>query len=222
MKGRWAYGLCLVFCALMHLSFLRAQEPILLEPSVVSASRPLVKAVGDTLVFNPDALPLEDDASLEDLLKMIPGLAVEGGEVTLYGRRIEKMLVGGKLYFGGDVAAGLRNLRAEEIESVASYQRPSDFARISGIDDGEEEPVLDVKIKKQFLNRHDIRLKCVNQLLHILIDQIQPAGQLRMRRRRDNAAVNQLLPAAICFEYTEAHNGNSGINSQYSHEIPPV
>ena len=152
MKGRWAYGLCLVVCALMHLSFLRAQEPILLEPSVVSASRPLVKAVGDTLVFNPDALPLEDDASLEDLLKMIPGLAVEGGEVTLYGRRIEKMLVGGKLYFGGDVAAGLRNLRAEEIESVASYQRPSDFARISGIDDGEEEPVLDVKIKKQFLN----------------------------------------------------------------------
>ena len=146
------YGCCFLLVFLPVL-LLRAQDqPILLEPSVVSAPMPLVKTVGDTLLFNPAAVPIEEDATLEELLKMIPGLEIEGNTVTLYGRRIEKLLVGGRLFFGGDVLTGLRTLRAEQVEAIGSYERPSDFSRLSGIDDGEGEPVLDVKIKKQYLN----------------------------------------------------------------------
>ena len=146
------YGCCLLV-AVLAVQVLRAQDqPILLEPSVVSAPMPLVKTVGDTLLFNPAAVPIEEDATLEELLKMIPGLEVDGNTVTLYGRRIEKLLVGGRLFFGGDVITGLRTLRAEQVESIGSYERPSDFARLSGIDDGEGEPVLDIKIKKQFMD----------------------------------------------------------------------
>ena len=149
------YGLAFLAVLLPEILFAQEpamQEPILLEPSVVSAPLPLVKTVGDTLLFNPSALPVEEDASLEDLVKMIPGLEIDGSQVTLYGRRIEKLLVGGRLFFGGDVLTGLRTLRAEQVESIGSYERPSDFSRLSGIDDGEGEPVLDIKIKKQFLN----------------------------------------------------------------------
>lgn len=130
---------------------LNAQEPEVLRAAVVVADPPLVKTVGDTVVFNPDALALEEDAMLEDILRKIPGMDVENGVVTLYGRKVEKLLVEGRLYFGGDILTGLKNLQGDLVESIKAYVRPSDFARISGVDDGEEETVLDVRIKKRFL-----------------------------------------------------------------------
>ena len=130
---------------------IREGEPVLLEPSVVVADQPLVKTVGDTVVFSPSALNVEDDAMLEDILQKIPGIEIDGGNVTLYGRRIEKLLVGGRLYFGGDVLTGLRNIQGDAVESIRAYERPSDFTRLSGVDDGEAEPVLDIRIKRKFM-----------------------------------------------------------------------
>jgi len=133
-----------------------AQDPemVVTEPlvaSVVVADPPLVKTVGDTVQFNPSALILEEDAVLEDILRKIPGMEVENGVVTLYGRKVEKLLVEGRLYFGGDILTGLRNIQGDSVESIKAYVRPNDFARAAGIDDGEDEPVLDVKIKRRFM-----------------------------------------------------------------------
>ena len=128
-------------------------NPIQIEASVVSATRPPLRIVSDTLLFSPSAYRLEDDATLEDFLKKIPGLEYNGGVITIYGRKVEKLLVNGKLYFGGDVATGLKSIAADAVENVQSYERESDYSRISGVDDGEEEPVLDVKIKKSAMGR---------------------------------------------------------------------
>ena len=143
------------FFALVMLPFYgMAQEPqpVEIDPAVIVANPPAVRTLGDTVVFNPAAFSLEDDAMLEDILRMIPGLEYDGKSITLYGRRITKLLVNGKLYFGGDIIAGLKNISAESIENLRTYERPSDFARISGIDDGEDEPVLDVKLKRRFMD----------------------------------------------------------------------
>lgn len=141
-----------------------AQDPemVVTEPlvaSVVVADAPLVKTMGDTVQFNPSALILEEDAVLEDILKKIPGMEVEGGVVTLYGRKVEKLLVEGRLYFGGDILTGLRNIQGDSVESIKAYVRPNDFARAAGIDDGEDEPVLDVKIKRRFKGNWQGRLQ---------------------------------------------------------------
>lgn len=141
-----------------------AQDPemVVTEPlvaSVVVADPPLVKTMGDTVQFNPSALILEEDAVLEDILKKIPGMEVEGGVVTLYGRKVEKLLVEGRLYFGGDILTGLRNIQGDSVESIKAYVRPNDFARAAGIDDGEDEPVLDVKIKRRFKGSWQGRLQ---------------------------------------------------------------
>ena len=149
MRNPLQYLLTGLFLLLPNL--LLAQEPEVLTAAVVVADPPLVKTVGDTVVFSPDALYIEEDAVLEDVLRKIPGMEIENGTVTLYGRKVEKLLVGGRLYFGGDILTGLRNIQGDMIESIKAYVRPSDFARISGIDDGEEEPVLDVKIKRRFM-----------------------------------------------------------------------
>lgn len=139
-----------LFCAVIPMA---AQEPVLeLEPAVLVVTQDPVKTVGDTVIFNPAAFSLEDDAMLEDFLKKIPGLEYDGKSVTLYGRKITSLLVNGRLYFGGDLITGLKNISAESIENIRTYERQSDFARISGIDDGEGQPVLDVRIKRRFMD----------------------------------------------------------------------
>ncbi len=122
-------------------------DPIALESAVVSAKAPVVTVVEDTLVYNPAAFRLPEDAMLDDLLKKIPGLEVNGGTITLHGKEISDLYVDGKRFFGGNVKTGLKSLSADMIDKVNAYERESDFARISGIEDDEKEPVLDIKIK---------------------------------------------------------------------------
>lgn len=158
----------LFFCIALMLPAclgLRAQERVVTDPNqsmtatdqkieaaAVSAKAPSVSVVGDTLVFSASAYRLAEDASLEDLLKKIPGIEVNGNAVTLYGKQISELRVNGKRYFGGDVAAGLQNIPAELIDKVGAYERESDFSRLTGVDDGELVPVLDLKIKSDFLD----------------------------------------------------------------------
>ena len=129
-----------------------------IDASNVTAKAPSVSVVGDTLVFSASVYRLAEDASLEDLLRKIPGIEVNGNVVTLYGKQISELRVNGKRYFGGDVASGLQNLPADMIDRVGAYERESDFARLTGVDDGELVPVLDVKIKQDFLENWKGRL----------------------------------------------------------------
>ena len=142
----------LFFCTFLMLPAclaLRAQERVVTDPNqsmtaadqkieaaAVSAKAPSVSVVGDTLVFSASAYRLAEDASLEDLLKKIPGIEVNGNAVTLYGKQISELRVNGKRYFGGDVAAGLQNIPAEVIDKVGAYEQESDFSRLTGVDDG--------------------------------------------------------------------------------------
>lgn len=138
---------------------LLSPDALLLESSVVTATAQLMTSVADTIVYNPAALIVEDDAMLEDLLKKIPGLEVdENGNVSLNGRQISRLMVNGQTFFGTSVSAGLKSLPAEMIENIRAYERQSDYARITGVDDGESEPVLDVRIKPAFMRNWNNRL----------------------------------------------------------------
>jgi hypothetical protein len=86
---------------------------------------------------------------LEELVKKLPGAEVDDeGNVTINGKEVKKIMVDGKEFFGGDVKTGLKNLPVNMIEKLKTYDKKSDLARITGIDDGEEETVLDLKVKK--------------------------------------------------------------------------
>lgn len=127
-------------------------EAAFLASAVVTATANVVSVAEDTLVYNPAAFHLPEDAMLEDLLRKIPGLSIDGGEVTLHGKPISQLLVNGERFFSGNVKAGLKSLTADMVEKINAYERESDFTRITGVDDGEREPVLDLKIKKGFLD----------------------------------------------------------------------
>ncbi len=127
-------------------------EASFLAGAMVTAQANVVTVAEDTLVYNPAAFHLPEDAMLEDLLRKIPGLSIDGGEVTLHGKPIGQLLINGERFFSGNVKAGLKSLTADMVEKINAYERESDFTRITGVDDGEREPVLDLKIKKGFLD----------------------------------------------------------------------
>ena len=124
-------------------------DAILLNEAIVTAEAPQVTVAGDTLGYNASAYRTSEGAMLEELVKKLPGAEVDDdGNVKINGKEVKKLMVDGKEFFGGDVKTGLQNLPVNMIEKINAYDRQSDNARITGIDDGEEETVLDLTVKK--------------------------------------------------------------------------
>ena len=114
----------------------------------VTGNLPKVQAVEDTLVYNSDAFRLPDGSVLEELIERIPGAEVEDGKVTINGREVKKILLDGKEFFVGDMETALKNIPTTIIDKIKHYDEKSDMAKVTGIDDGQEQAVIDVKIKK--------------------------------------------------------------------------
>jgi len=124
-------------------------DAILMKETVITAEAPQVQVVEDTLIFNSSAYRTPDGAMLEELVKKFPGAEVDNdGNIKINGKQVRKIMVNGKEFFGGDVKTGMKNLPVEMIDKVKTYDKKSDLARITGIDDGEEETVLDLTVKK--------------------------------------------------------------------------
>ena len=126
-----------------------SSDAIMLSEATVTAEAPQVTVSGDTLGYNASAYRTPEGAMLEELVKKVPGAEVDDdGNVKINGKEVKKLLVDGKEFFGGDVKTGLQNLPVDMVEKIKAYDRQSDNARITGIDDGEEETVLDLTVKK--------------------------------------------------------------------------
>lgn len=124
-------------------------DAVMLSEAVITAEAPQVTVVEDTLVYNSSAYRTPEGAMLEELVKKLPGAEVdEDGNIKINGKEVKKIMVDGKEFFGGDVKTGLKNLPVDMIDKLKTYDKKSDLARITGIDDGEEETVLDLKVKK--------------------------------------------------------------------------
>ncbi|MDE6347968.1 MAG: carboxypeptidase-like regulatory domain-containing protein, partial [Bacteroides sp.] len=124
-------------------------DAVMLSEAVVTAEAPQVQVVEDTLVYNSSAYRTPEGAMLEELVKKLPGAEVDDeGNVKINGKDLSKIMVDGKEFFGGDVKTGLKNLPVEMIDKLKTYDKKSDLARITGIDDGEETTVLDLTVKK--------------------------------------------------------------------------
>lgn len=124
-------------------------DAIWMEGTVVVAEAPPVTQLEDTTVFHASAYRVAEGAVLEDLVKRLPGAEVNAdGRVTVNGKEIKKVMVDGKEFFGDDTRLALKNLPAEMVDKVKTYDKKSDLARVTGIDDGEDEAVLDLTVKK--------------------------------------------------------------------------
>ncbi|MDE5561801.1 MAG: carboxypeptidase-like regulatory domain-containing protein, partial [Bacteroidaceae bacterium] len=122
------------------------------ETSVV-ARQALVEMKADTFVYNADAYRLPEGAVLEELVKKLPGAEVsEDGTITINGKTVKKIMVDGKEFFANDTKLSMKNLPTKMVQKIKAYDRQSDYSRVTGIDDGEEETVLDLTVKKGMKN----------------------------------------------------------------------
>ena len=126
-----------------------APDALVLKEAVVTGRAAQVVVRKDTLVYNPEAYRTPEGSPIEELIKRLPGAEVdEDGNITVNGKAIKKILLDGKEFMLGDVETALKNLPVSIIQNVKFYDQQSDQARITGIEDGNKETVLDFTIKK--------------------------------------------------------------------------
>ncbi len=121
----------------------------LLEEVVVKGQNSAIKIIGDTTEYVADSFKVKPNASVEDLLKQLPGLQVDQyGNITAHGARVKKVLVDGEEFFNDDPTLVTRNLRADMIGKVQVYDRKSDAAAFTGVDDRVRDKTINLKIKE--------------------------------------------------------------------------
>ena len=125
------------------------QDSELIGVAEVTGIAPAAVVKGDTVSYSAAAIRVHEGAVLEDLLKKIPGAEVSAdGKVTINGKEISMIMIDGKEFFVNDPDIALKNLPADAVKEVKTYDRKSEMARTTGIEDGEEHNVLDVTIKE--------------------------------------------------------------------------
>ena len=124
-------------------------DAIMLKGATVTARASKVTLKADTFVYNAAAFRTPEGSVVEELVKRLPGAEVsDDGTIKINGKEVKKILVDGKEFMTGDTKTAIKNLPTNIIDRIKSYDQKSDLARVSGIDDGEEETVLDFGIKQ--------------------------------------------------------------------------
>lgn len=115
----------------------------------VTAKRPPVTINNDTLEFNTENFKTQPNAVVEDMLKKMPGVTIDAdGTVRVNGQIVRKVTVNGKEFFTGDPKMATKNLNADAVDKVQVYDRKSDQSMFTGVDDGNTEKTINLKLKK--------------------------------------------------------------------------
>ncbi|MBR1389388.1 MAG: TonB-dependent receptor [Prevotella sp.] len=125
-----------------------APDAIMLKGATVTAHASKVTLKADTFVYNANAYRTPEGSVVEELVKRLPGAEVnDDGTIKINGKEVKKILVDGKEFMTGDTKTAIKNLPTSIIDRIKAYDQQSDLSRVSGIQDGEEETVLDFGIK---------------------------------------------------------------------------
>ena len=120
----------------------------LLQAVIVKTGSPL-KIRGDTTVYTADSFKVSANANVEELLKKLPGIQVDkDGNIKAMGETVQKVLVDGEEFFGDDPGMAVKNIRADAVKEVQVFDKKSDEAEFTGIDDGKTQKTINLKLKE--------------------------------------------------------------------------
>ena len=125
----------------------------ILQEVTVKAEHIPMGVIGDTISYNAAAFKTKPGATVEDLLKRLPGIEVQrDGSIKAMGEDVGNVLVDGKEFFGDDPKIATKNLEAEAVDKVQVFDKKSEIAEFTGIDDGQEEKTINIKLKEEYKN----------------------------------------------------------------------
>lgn len=121
----------------------------LLQEVIVKQTIGSIKMKGDTTEYKADSFKVSANADVQELLRRMPGIQVNSkGEITAQGERVQKVLVDGEEFFSDDPAVVTKNLRADAVDKVQAFDKKSDQAVFTGIDDGQKIKTLNLTLKE--------------------------------------------------------------------------
>lgn len=138
--------------ASLDLGVIRMKSGVTLDELQVKGEVVPVQQKGDTMVYNAAAYKTLPDASAEDLIGKMPTVVVQDGKVQAQGEDVKKVLVDGKLFFGNDPTAALRNLPSEVIDKIEIFDEQSEQAKFTGFEDGETSKTINIVTKTSTRN----------------------------------------------------------------------
>lgn len=130
-------------------SLILTPRSTLLEAVIVRQQVAAIRMKGDTLEYKADSFKVGLGANVEELLKKLPGLQVDkNGQITAQGEKVQKILVDGEEFFSDDPAVVTQNLRADAVDKVQVFDKKSDQANFTGIDDGQRSKTINITLKE--------------------------------------------------------------------------
>ena len=122
-----------------------------------------IRIKGDTTSYRASDFKVDVNANVEDLLKKLPGFQVDkNGEIKAMGETVKKVLVDGEEFFGDDPGMAVKNLRADAVKTVQVFDKKSDQAAFTGIDDGKTEKTINLKLKDDKNKGHFGKIDAAN------------------------------------------------------------
>jgi Outer membrane protein beta-barrel family/Carboxypeptidase regulatory-like domain len=120
----------------------------LLQEVIIKTGKP-IQIRGDTTVYTADSFKVSANANVEELLRKLPGIQVDkNGQIKAMGETVQKVLVDGEEFFGDDPGMAVKNIRADAVKEVQVFDKKSEQAEFTGIDDGKTQKTINLKLKE--------------------------------------------------------------------------
>ncbi len=129
-------------------------ESNMLDEVVVKRKIPLATQRGDTTVYKTGDFKVNEDATMMDLMQKIPGAGMVDGKLEVHGQQVKEITVDGRKYFESDINMAMKNLKADVIEEIQIYDQLSEYAKLTGFDDGNTTKTINLKTKKGTARSH--------------------------------------------------------------------
>lgn len=126
----------------------------MLDEVVIKSRIPLATQRGDTTIYKTKDFKVNEDASMMDLMQKIPGAGMVDGKLEVHGQQVKEITVDGRKYFESDISMAMKNLKADVIEEIQIYDQLSEYAKLTGFDDGNTTKTINLKTRKG-TNRSD-------------------------------------------------------------------
>lgn len=124
-------------------------DAVMLKGATVMGQAMKVTVKEDTFIYNASAYRTPEGSVVEELVKRLPGAQIDdSGKITVNGKEVKKILVDGKEFMTGDTQTALKNLPTSIVDRIKTYDEKSDLSKVTGIDDGNEQTVLDFGLKR--------------------------------------------------------------------------
>ena len=131
---------------------LEEDAEVLDAASVSDMANPII-VKKDTVEYNASSFLTTDNDMLQNLLSKLPGIEVgSDGSITANGENVTRIYIDGKTFFMDDPQLASQNIPAKMVEKVKVIKKKSEQAEFSGVDDGQEETVIDLSVQPSMMN----------------------------------------------------------------------